>query len=282
MVLESLINPFKAEKKPYEMFFIGLVYSSIAIMLTLWVFDEGKSMAFVFLTVIAAIPMIYNTLKIEERKDLQIQNEGKLLKEHSKALSFFLFMFLGFLVSFVLWNLFLPGSVSQELFFNQEQTISRINRLVTSGSFFSPILGLILSNNIKVLFFRILFSFFYGAGAIFIFTWNASVIALAIGNFFRAELSMITSTLGLTGVSAYFKAGTTTLLRYMVHAIPEIVAYFIAGMAGGIISVAIARHDFRTKNFQKIVLDSSNLILIALAFLIVAAILEVYVTPLLF
>jgi hypothetical protein len=34
MVFESLINPIKAEKKPWEMFFIGIVYSSVAVILS--------------------------------------------------------------------------------------------------------------------------------------------------------------------------------------------------------------------------------------------------------
>ena len=41
----------------------------------------------------------------------------------------------------------------------------------------------IFINNMGVLFLCIIFSFLYGAGAIFILTWNASVIAAAIGSF---------------------------------------------------------------------------------------------------
>jgi len=282
MTLESLINPLKAERKPWDMFFIGLAYSSLAVLLTLLIFEDEKSWALVFLTVLAAIPIMYNTLKLEERKDIKFSRESKLLKEHSKAISFFMFLFIGILISFVLWYVFLPPNVTQELFFSQHQAINKINQIVTSGFSSPATFLLILMNNLRVLFFCLLFAFFYGAGAIFILTWNASVIAAAIGNFFRTNLENIIRTTGSATISTYFHVASLSLMRYSFHAVPEIIGYFFGGLAGGIISVAVIRHDFRTKQFQKIVLDSSSLILLAIAFLVVAAFIEVFITPMLF
>ncbi|HJO02326.1 MAG TPA: hypothetical protein QF458_05400, partial [Candidatus Woesearchaeota archaeon] len=88
MVLESLLNPLKAEKKPWEMFFIGFFYSSIAILLSLWIFKEEASLVMVFFTVMACIPIVYNTMRLEENKDLEISKEMALLKEHNKAIIF--------------------------------------------------------------------------------------------------------------------------------------------------------------------------------------------------
>ena len=132
-------------------------------------------------------------------------------------------------------------------------------------------------NNIKVLSFCILFSFIFGLGAIFILIWNASVIGAAIGHFIRANISSIAGAAGLPKAAAYFQAFSLGLLRYSVHGIPEIAAYFTAGLAGGIISIAIVNHDFRTKNFQKVVIDSADLILISIVILIIAGFLEVFV-----
>ena len=95
MVLESLINPLKAEKQPWEMFFLGAVYTSIAILLSLWIFHEHASLVMVFLTVIATVPLIYSTIRIEEKKDIEIEDERILLREHGRALSFFMFLFWG-------------------------------------------------------------------------------------------------------------------------------------------------------------------------------------------
>jgi uncharacterized membrane protein SpoIIM required for sporulation len=121
----------------------------------------------------------------------------------------------------------------------------------------------------------------YGAGAIFILTWNASVISTAIGNIIRTNIASHTVT-GFSKISSYFQIISLAILRYMIHGIPEIVAYFVAGLAGGIISVAAINEKFGTRKFEKIVLDSSDLILISVLILILAALIEVYITPALF
>ena len=92
MVLESLLNPLKAERKPWEMFFIGFLYSSIAILLSLWIFRDQASLVMVFFTVMACVPIVYNTMKLEESKDLVISKEKVLLKEHNKAIIFLMFL----------------------------------------------------------------------------------------------------------------------------------------------------------------------------------------------
>jgi len=283
MVLETIINPITAEKKPWEMFFIGLVYSSIAILLSFWIFHEHTSLVMVFPTTMACVPLVYNVIKLEEKKDVVISEETTLLREHGKVISFLLFLFLGFTVSFALWYTFLPADLTQNAFSVQTQTIANINSGVT-GSFFQNfnILTKIFFNNVKVLIFCILFAFIYGVGAIFILTWNASVIGAAIGNFIRTGISAEASMLGLAGAAKYFHIFSLGLLRYAIHGVPEIGAYFIGGLAGSIISIAVIRHDLGTKKYEKIILDSSDLIIIAIVILFLAALLEVFVTPLLF
>ncbi len=248
MVLETIINPITAERKPWEMFFIGIVYSSIAILLSFWIFHEHTSMVMVFLTTMACVPLLYNTIKLEEKKDIVINEERTLLREHSKVISFLLFLFLGFSLSFALWYIFLPADLAQNTFSVQTQTITNINSGATGMTFQNlGILTKIFFNNIKVLIFCILFAFIYGAGAIFILTWNASVIGAAIGNFIRTGISAEASMLGLAGAANYFQIFSLGLLRYAIHGIPEIGAYFIGGLAGSVISIAVIRHDLGTK-----------------------------------
>ncbi len=283
MVLESLINPIKAERKPWELFFIGLFYSSIAILLSFWIFREYASLVMVFLTTMACVPLIYSVIKLEEKKDMVVNEENTLLKEHGKVISFLLFLFLGFTLSFSLWYTFLPSGLAQNAFSVQTQTIANINAGIT-GSFSQDfsVLTKIFFNNFKVLIFCVLFAFIYGVGAIFILTWNASVIGAAIGNFVRTGISTEASLLGLAGAANYFHIFSLGLLRYAVHGLPEIAAYFIAGLAGSIISIAVIRHDLGTKKYERIILDSSDLLIIAVVILFLAALLEVFVTPLLF
>ena len=274
MVLESIMDPFKAEKKPWEMFFVGFIYSSIAVFLSLWIFKQHSSLIMVFLTVMACIPLIYNTMKVEEKRDLLEERESTILKEHARALSFLVFLFLGITISLSIWYIVLPSNITQNLFNVQTRTIAEINSQITGGAVAHLNLFVkVFFNNIKVMIFCLLFSFIYGVGAIFILTWNASVIAAAIGNFIRSNMSTI---------SSYFAIAPLGLLRYLIHGIPEILGYFTAGLAGGFISIAVIRHDFGTQKFEHIILDSTDLMILSIAIIFVAAAIEVWVTPLLF
>jgi len=56
----------------------------------------------------------------------------------------------------------------------------------------------------------------------------------------------------------------------------------VAGLAGGIISVGVIRHEFTTNKFENILLDSSVMLVGALVLLLIAGLLEVFITPLVF
>jgi len=284
MVLESLLNPLNAEKKPWEMFFIGFAYSSIAILLALWIFRDQASLVMVFFIVMAAIPIMYNVIKLEESKDMVIDHERTLLHEHNKAISFLMYLFVGIVFSSVLWYVVLPASTVDVLFQKQTETIQNINSAPSTTHAINQlaIFSIIFLNNVKVLAFSILFALIYGAGALFILTWNATVIGTAIGNFIRTNIDHYVTTITLVGQNSYFHIVSLGLLKYALHGIPEIAAYFYGGLAGGILSVAIIRKHYQTEHFRTVLVDFSELVMIALAFLLVAAFLEVYVTPVLF
>jgi len=127
--------------------------------------------------------------------------------------------------------------------------------------------------------FCILFAFLYGAGAIFILTWNASVIAAAMGNIFKTELAKTASFVGFSNIATYFNVATFSFFRYMTHGLLEIVAYFTAGLAGGIISIALIKHNLQE---ERVLIDALDLVLISVGLLLVAGFIEVYITPLLF
>lgn len=283
MVLEGITNILKAEKKPFQLFYIGFTYATIGVFLSLWIFKEYSSMIMVFLTVLAAIPLVYNAMKLEEQKDIIIEKQSTLTREHTRVIAVILFLFLGITLAFGFWYTILPGHIIEPLFKTQTQTIAGINNYASGGAVTSSTLfRLILANNIKVLTFCILFAFIYGFGAIFILTWNASVIGAAIGNFIRTRLESTAATMGFAKISSYLQFLSLSLTRYLVHGIPEIIAYIMGGLAGGIISMAVIRHDLGTKKFEKILFDSSELIIISLIFLTIAALIEVYITPILF
>src|SRR3989344_2946575 len=186
-----------------------------------------------------------------------LPTERSRLREHSRVAAFLIFLFLGMLIAFSFWFVVLPPNLVELMFHSQVETINTINARITGMAYSeTSILFQILMNNIKVLLFTIFFAFFYGAGALFILTWNASVIAAAIGTFIRNNIANYASSLGYINAWSYFNVFSFGLLRYMIHGIPEIAAYFIGGLAGGIISAAVINHDIDSDNFKRVLTDS--------------------------
>tara|TARA_Y100000310_G_C20640036_1_gene793385 strand:+ start:1041 stop:1844 length:804 start_codon:yes stop_codon:yes gene_type:complete len=266
------------------MFIFGCLYAFVGVMLAMWMFRSEASMVLVFLTAFACIPLIYHTIKAEERRDEKIKSRGlPSWRTHRKAIYYFLALSLGFIFMFSLFNIFMPEQTITQVFQTQIDTINYINQR-TTGDFveINKVFFEIVANNINVLLFCFIFSFFFGAGAIFILTWNSSVIAVAVGNFARNKLGQAAGAVGINKVAAYFTAFSLGFWRYMLHGIFEILAYFVAGLAGGIISVAIIHHEVGSANFKKVFKDSMYLFGLALIIILIGAVVEVYITPRLF
>ena len=161
MVLELLFNPFAVKKNPWEMFAAGLLYSLVALGLSYLVFKEAAGLLTVFLIVLATSPMLYTTIKNEEELDLKYDTEWLLLKEHTKVLIFLIFLFLGITVALVLAYTLLPDTMVNTIFTLQQQAISNVNsnieETITGNVTKLDIFSSILFNNLKVLFFCLLF-----------------------------------------------------------------------------------------------------------------------------
>ena len=82
MVLESLITAVNAEKHPKQMFFFGMSFAFIALFISFWVFQKYSSIVLVFLTTISAAPLIYNIIRLEEKKDVENYSQRSLLRIH--------------------------------------------------------------------------------------------------------------------------------------------------------------------------------------------------------
>ena len=271
MVLESLMTAKLAENKPWKMVPLSFIYSSVAIILASWIFPKND-LAVISFTVIASVPLMVSIMKFEEYKE-EISKHIDI-RLHKKLFPFFIYFFLGLTVSFIFWFSVLPVELAGSLFSSQLNTINEINTYVVSGNIIN--MGefwLIFMNNIRVLAFSIIFSLLYGAGAIFIITWNASLVGVAIASLARTSVVKAGGQVG-----AYVGSYSMHLFKYMLHGIPEIIGYFIGGLAGGILSVAIIKKEFGTDLFNKALKDFAMLCVLAILFLFVAALLEVGVS----
>ncbi len=285
-MLESLINPKRVEKGPWKMFFVGLLYGSLSILLVKWFFSgnpvlkEYSGMIVVTFCVMFSLPFMYYMIKKEEKEDEMVEGFFQVWKMHSDALYALMFLFLGFIIAFSFFHILLGDS---QIFNAQIETYCMINnptdiegcvskyenlfRGDVTGSVTKEerLLG-IIENNVYVMIFTLIFSLFFGAGAIFVLAWNASVIAAAMSIFTEYQISGI----------------PMGLLRYMIHGGPEIAAYFVTALAGGIFGVGILRQGVRNKKFWRIAENTIILLFIALIFLVLAGVIEVYLTPVFF
>lgn len=284
-MLESIINPKRAEKGPWKMFFVGMIYASLSLLLVKWFFTKDavlvqySGMIVVTFSVMFSLPFMYYIIKREEREDEMIEGFWGVCKAHSDALMAFIWLFIGFVLAFSIGyavlhdaNLFnaqlatycrinSPGNVDKCIeTYSVEKVISTGNA-TKSDRFLS-----IIENNVYVMIFTLIFSLIFGAGAIFVLAWNASVIAAAVGVFTKYQI--INIPLGI--------------VRYMLHGIPEIAAYFVTALAGGIFGVGILRRKISNVRLFRVIENSVILLFIAIILLIFAGIIEVYIIPSIF
>jgi uncharacterized membrane protein SpoIIM required for sporulation len=284
-MLETLINPKSENQKPWKMVLIGILYGSLSLILVKIFFagdavlSKYSGILVVTFCVMFSLPFMYYMIKREAEEDETIEGFFGVWNAHSDAIYAFLWLFLGFLIAFSAWNIILQDS---QLLNAQVEVYCMINspgniddcaakysfeNLNLAGAATKPMRFIsILENNIYVMIFTLLFSFIFGAGAIFILAWNATVIASAIGIFSSYKLSAI----------------PMGLLRYMIHGFPEIAAYFITALAGGIFGVSAIRNGLFNKKFLKVVENVVILLFISIIILVLAALVEVYLTPIIF
>jgi hypothetical protein len=117
-MLEMLINPRKAERHPWELFFVGAFYASLSVLLVNWIFSQDAVLSaysgilLVTFTVMFSLPFVYYTIKLEEKKILDSTGTISLLKEHKKAIFAFMYLFMGFVVALSFWYAVLSSTES--------------------------------------------------------------------------------------------------------------------------------------------------------------------------
>jgi uncharacterized membrane protein SpoIIM required for sporulation len=284
-MLEMLINPRRSEKRAWELFFVGFIYASLAVLLVHWIFSgdivlvKYSGILVVTFTVMFSMPYVYYTIKLAEEKGIEERDNLSLLKAHSKTIYALLWLFLGFIVAFSLMYIALGSTDNYKAQietyctinnpYNYESCVQEYGVLtgkVTGNFSRGELFGGIFTNNLYVFIFTLIFSIIFGAGGIFILAWNASVISAAMVIF--AKNNIYSLPLGLA--------------RYMIHGVPEIAAYFIGTLAGGILGVSIIKKEFNDEKFWNVAHDALLLIVSGIIILIIAGLIEVYITPIIF
>jgi uncharacterized membrane protein SpoIIM required for sporulation len=255
MVLEKLVPLKSAIKNPWLMLVNGAIVSLACLFIASIVFESSVGLMTNLLITIAMMPFMLKLISYHEaREEEVIERETSLLKRHADILKVYAAFSAGIVIALSLAYVLLPEETSYKLFKDQIDTINAIRGKATFADTFQAI----FLNNVGVMFLSFLLSFLFGAGAIFIISWNASVLAAAIGS--------LAKTIG--GI----KALPVAVLPFLPHGSLEFLAFFIGAISGGLISMAVTRR--KSKNFWLIVFDSLKLLLISIFILGVAAFIE--------
>ena len=238
------------------MFFIGALVSLTCLFIAYYIFQTSIGLFTSLFVTIAMTPFMLNLVRYEEDRDEQLDYVERInfAQRHRDILKVYSAFFVGMTLCLALVFIALPQSTTQNIFKDQIAQINAIRANVAFADTFQKI----LVNNIGVLSLSFLFSFLFGAGAVFILAWNASVLAAAIG--------MAAQQIG------GLKGLPFAILVFFPHGSLEILAYFIAGIAGGLVSTVVLRRH--TNKFWFVVKDSVQLMVIAGVLLVAAAFIE--------
>jgi len=258
MVLESILNPKNAEGRPLHVFVIAAIYTLIAMFFAHFLFPEQSSILSVAIISMLFIPFFQKLFAVEEKKERLIKDNKNFLTRHSNSIYMYSAFFAGVMLATAYVFVFFSGKTG--VFLLQEQTLESFAsgatiRTYTAGEF--------ISNNTQVMVLTFILSILFGSGAILILAWNASVIGVFAGSFAKT-LSPSIQPIGVP----------LALSSIAMHGIVEIVAYFLAGLAGGILSVGAIRERFGSKSFSTVLKDSIKMLALAETLIIVAAFIE--------
>lgn len=267
-MIENLLNPHWLEKKPRFAFLIGMIYTAIGILAAWIVFPRSQGIASIAFISMLFIPSLNSILRIEEEQDCSRANKkftlGQIFKDHADILEIYFMLFLGIFLAYALFSLQFPNLLVSGIFDNQLRVIGVTGQATASSfNFFS-----IFANNFKVMIIFLVLSLVFGAGSILFLTWNASVWGVVFA--YIATMS-----------ENAFDAFTSIFVKVLPHMFAEAGAYFFAIVAGGIMAQGVLREKFGSKKFEYVLKDGFAFLTVALLLLILGAVLEVYLYPLL-
>lgn len=257
MVLERLLDEKNALKSPVKIFLLGIVVSAIALFVAHSVFPESTGLFTIILITLMMTPLINKMIHYEEVEDEKMVGSYSFFQRYKDIITSYVSFFTGMILAMSLIFVLLPDTLSQGIF---DEQIAEINVIRGHFTFENQFLNIFM-NNLSVLTLSFLFSFLFGSGAIFILSWNASVLSAAIG-------LVAKSAGGLKAVPA-------AVLLFLPHGSFEIGAYFIGAIAGGLISAVFIRKKSLKGKF--ILKDCIKLFSIAIILLVIGGIVETWI-----
>ncbi len=273
MVLEHIFPVDWLEKKGRYAFILGIVYSIIGILISSVLFPGDPALVAVAFTSLLLLPELYKIFSIEERQERMEQKAGirALWRDDRDVIKIYIFLFLGILLVYSVGTMTMPEMQTNSLF--REQLEIRFGQGFTGqamgGIFSSGLFWALLSNNFLVLLACFIMGLLTGDGAIFLITWNASVWGTIFGVTAKGA--------GLFAGKHPFLFFGIIMLVVFPHMMIEAISYFLAAISGSVISKDVILERFASEKFMEVFGFNMYLLLFALIFLVVGALVETFV-----
>lgn len=221
---------------------ISFVFVSLSIFFSYAIFPSQTSLLSISFLVIALTPLLYSAM---EREEAIVAHENlPFVKKYGGMIAIILLISAGIFFAYAFWYNVLPSDPGCK------ETCS--TALPCKEAVFSAQLGYIsqergLDKLFSLMLICFILSLFLGAGAILIISWDLSILVIG------SEIAHLSFVLYL----------------------PQLLAFFLTGLAGVLLSFAIVKHEWRGKAFFVVAKDS----MILLAFALVLTPLSYFLLP---
>lgn len=299
MVVERLFKEQMLKQKPVFALCAGVFFTLVGFITSYLLFRPFVGLATILFTVILALPSLVRLFEMEEEEQ---KKEASFLTRNEYLIDFYLYFFIGSFLVFFLIGVY-GQQTKQSLVFSLEdlQQLSVPRGRATDAWELPPPpiqsreIYSIFSNNFYVMIISFVLSLFYGAGSLFLITFNGSIFAAALARVITLKIphdpSWYTYTFPLFGeIIKFSPQGFWFTYTFMAcnmgimffHGIPEVLAYFFAAIAGGALSEAVVKEKFFSSDFFKIIRNACLLLILSIIILYVAAVIEINVSKMLF
>jgi hypothetical protein len=239
---------------------MGITYSVVGIASAIFLFPDSPGLSSIAFTSILFVPVLGNLFHSWEKTDEDVESSAPLnfFSSYSSIIVTYASLFFGIMFSFIFFSIFWPPVATLEVFGEQLSVVG------ISGMAFLPAdFASLFFNNLKVLLFSFLLSLIYGVGGVFILTWNASVWGTVFGIFIRDAIS-----------SGQILVAAGEIAYMIPHLILESGSYFLAVVAGVIVSRAVVSQTTFSQKFNVMLKDALILFSISLFFVALGAFIE--------
>jgi uncharacterized membrane protein SpoIIM required for sporulation len=280
LVLECILSPKCARKQPYKLLPITMLFYSTGILV--YIAIPGLMGSPLIFTLLPFLPLMFRMLMWEEKEEEAAlrRHESSFFEYHKILLESYAYIFIGAIFASMIWYgvlLQISPAAAHSAFSNEVNEISAIGNTVSqatsaTGNFLNPgMFSLVLGHNLQVLFLMLLFSVLYGVGSLYLLLWNASVIGVFVATqVVKGGIAIH----GILDVAYLILSVFGAFFGILPHGIFELSAYFVASIAGGIFSLAVMRRHLERPELKKVLVDSSILVLVSIALLLIGATIE--------